>query len=75
MSRIPSRVGTFYFAAYSFSLSSPLDGFVRFISKGDGDDICDELDIDLTFPGEEHYSNEETEPGPVVAEGSAAAAA
>jgi hypothetical protein len=58
--------------ADTFSFCSPLDSFVRFITKSD--DIGDDVNIDLTFPAEKHYSNEETEPGP-VAEGSAAAAA
>jgi hypothetical protein len=46
-------------------------GIVRFITKGD--DMCEELDIDLGFPAEENHANGTTQSGP-VAEGAAAAA-
>jgi hypothetical protein len=57
--------------AGALSFCRPLDSFVRFVTKGD--DIGDEVDIELTYLAEKHYSNGETEPGP-VAEGNAAAA-
>jgi hypothetical protein len=56
--------GAFLFVALSIR-------FVRFITKAD--DMCDELDIDLTFPAEENHANRTTQTGP-VAEGAAAAA-
>jgi hypothetical protein len=48
-------------------------GFVWFITEGDGDDTCDEPNVDLAFPAEENHSNEKTQSGPIVESAAAAA--
>jgi hypothetical protein len=39
-------------------------GIARLITNGD--DTCDELNVDLASPAEENYSNQKTKPGPIV---------